>query len=161
MFRLCFVWVYIIKGYFPLGLSLQASAGFVKRIFLRLQDSFLRLPKVVLHKGKQNGLFRVLLSYNFLRQCAVLSLSNSGRLEMTDQRFKQARQRSKTGLAIGLFCGTNFQVLRSYNFIFGYLIRARQKRFKRVLIRTDFLSLQVGGIFISGFFAPFFNEELL
>ena len=153
MFRLCFVWVYIIKGCFPLSFSLQASAGFVKRIFLRLQDSFLRLPKVVLHKGKQNGLFRVLLSYNFYDNVpSFLYLIVKGLERLTT--FSSRR-------AIGLFCGTNFQVLHSYNFIFGYLIRARQKRFQRVLIRTDFLSLQVGGNFISDFFAPFFKEELL
>ena len=76
MFRLCFVWVYIIKGFCPLIrgkqtlvcegfavrgerfaplLSLQASAGLVLRIFLRLWEIFSRLPEVVLYKGKQNG----------------------------------------------------------------------------------------------------------
>ena len=73
MFKLCFVWVYIIKGCFPLSFSLQASAGFVWRIFLRLWEIFSRLPEVVLHKGKQNGFLWVLLSCNFLRQWAVLS----------------------------------------------------------------------------------------
>ena len=87
MFRLCFVWVYIIKG-FAFLLSLQASAGFVWRTFLRLWEIFSRLPEVVLHKGKQNGLFRVLLSYNFLRQCAALSLLLSERLGKIDQLFK-------------------------------------------------------------------------
>ena len=94
MFRICFVWVYIIKGFCPL-LSLQASAGFVSARFRTLVGDILTLPEVVLYNGKQNGLFRVLLSCNFLRQCAVLSLYISERLEMTDQRFKQARQRSK------------------------------------------------------------------
>ena len=69
-------------------LSLQASAGFVWCTFLRLWEIFSRLPEVVLHKGKQNGLFRVLLSYNFLRQCAVLSLLLSERLGKIDQLFK-------------------------------------------------------------------------
>ena len=109
MFRICFVWVYIIKGFCPLirgkqtlvyegfavrgerfapCLSLQASAGFVWRTFLRLWEKFSRLPEVVLHKGKQNGLFRALLSCNFLRQCAVLSLLLSERLGKIDQLFK-------------------------------------------------------------------------
>ena len=117
MFRICFVWVYIIKGFCPLIrgkqtlvcegfaicgeqssplLSLQASAGFVWCTLLFAYGRlFSRLPKVVLCKGKQNGLFRVLLSYKFLRQYAVLSLFISERLEMTDQRFKYARQRSQ------------------------------------------------------------------
>ena len=117
MFRICFVWVYIIKGFLPLNkgkanFSLRgvcrpwrANSPFVKlasigrlckRTNVRLWEKFSLLPEVVLHKRKQNGLFRVLLSYNFLRQYAVLSLLGSGRLEMTDQRFKWARQRSKT-----------------------------------------------------------------
>ena len=74
MFILCFVWVYIIKGEFAPCLSLQASAGFVSARFRTLVGDILTLPEVVLYNGKQNGLFRVLLSYNFLRQCAVLSL---------------------------------------------------------------------------------------
>ena len=69
-------------------LSLQASAGFVWRTFLRLWEILSRLPEVVLYKGKPNGLFRVLLSFNFLRQCAVLSLLLSKRLGKTDQLFK-------------------------------------------------------------------------
>ena len=81
------VGIYNLEVSAPL-LSLQASAGFVQRIFLRLWEMFSHLPEVVLHKGKENGLFRVLLSYNFLRQCAVLSLSNSERLGKADHFFK-------------------------------------------------------------------------
>ena len=108
MFRLCFVWVYIIKGFCPLirgkqtlvcegfavrgerfapCLSLQASAGFVS-----VQSHACRIvsyvcPKSFYVKGNKTAL-RVLLSCKFLRQYAVLSLAISERLEMTDQRFK-------------------------------------------------------------------------
>ena len=97
MFGICFVWVYIIKGK-VIPLVKSASIGrLCKRTNVRLWEKFSRLPKVVFCKGKQNGLFRVLLLYKFLRQYAVLSLSLSERLEMTDQHFKQASQRSKNG----------------------------------------------------------------
>ena len=88
MFRICFVWVYIIKGKFPPLFSLQASAGFVWRTFLRLWEILSRSPEVVLHKGKQNGFLRVLLSYNFLRQCAAFRFLLSKRLGKIDQLFK-------------------------------------------------------------------------
>ena len=91
MFRLCFVWVYIIKGKFAPFVKLASIGRLCKRVLVRLWDSFSRLPEVVLHKGKQNGLFRVLLSYNFLRQYAVLLLIVSERLGKTDQLFKKAR----------------------------------------------------------------------
>ena len=88
--------------------SLQASAGFVWRTFLRLWEIFSRSPEVILHKGKQNGLFRVLLSYNFLRQCAVLSFLLAEVLERLTNFSSRRANVEKRGLAIGLFCGTNF-----------------------------------------------------
>ena len=72
MFRLCFVWVYIIVGDCPF-VKLAWGGRLCKRTNVRLWEMFSLLPEVVLYKGKQNGLLRVLLSYNFLRQCAVLS----------------------------------------------------------------------------------------
>ena len=78
-------------------LSLQASAGFVWRTFLRLWEIFSRLPKVVLHKGKQNGLLRVLLSYNFLRQCAVLSFLLAKGLERLTNFSSRRANVKKTG----------------------------------------------------------------
>ena len=93
MFRVCFVWVYIIKGEFVPFVKSAGIGRLCKRTFARLLDSFSHLPEVVLHKGKQNGLFRVLLSYNFLRQCAGLLLIVSERLGKSDQLFKKARQR--------------------------------------------------------------------
>ena len=87
MFRMCFVWVYIIKGNFPF-VKLASIGRLYKRTNVRLWEKVYRLPEVVLCKGKQNGFLRVLLSYIFLRQYAVLSLFISERLEMTDQRFK-------------------------------------------------------------------------
>ena len=85
------------KGEISPLFSLQASAGFVWRTFLRLWEIFSRLPEVVLHKGKQNGLFRVLLSCNFLRQCAVLSFLLAKGLErLTNFSSKRANVK-KTG----------------------------------------------------------------
>lgn len=116
MFGICFVWVYIIKGFLPLnkgktnfslrGVCRPRRANFSLCLACKHRQALFGVyfyacgryshvyPKS-LHKGKQNGLLRVLLSYNFLRQYAVISLIGSGRLEEADQLFKQARQRSK------------------------------------------------------------------
>ncbi len=67
MFRLCFVWVYIIKRFLPF-VKLASIGRLCKCTNVRLWEKFSRLPEVVLSKGKQNGLFRALLSYKFLRQ---------------------------------------------------------------------------------------------
>ncbi len=108
MFRLCFVWVYIIKGEFVPFVKSAGIGRLCKCAFARLWDSFSHLPEDVLHKGKQNGLFRVLLSYNFLRQCAVLSFLLVKGLESLTNFSSRRAYVQKTGLAIGLFCGTNF-----------------------------------------------------
>ena len=160
MFRLCFVWVYIIKGFLPfvklasIGRLCKCTFSYACRIVSYV------CPKSFYIKGNKNGLLRVLLSCKFLRQYAVLSLLVSERLEMTDQRFKQARQRSKNVVWRQVYFVV--QIFRYCTFTTSYSdiesVRSRIA-FRRVLIRTDFLSLQVGGSFISDFFAPFFKEE--
>ena len=149
MFRLCFVWVYIIKGeIYPLCEACEYQQALFGVHFCMLMGEILPLPEVVLHKRESKRLLRVLLSYNFLRQCAVLSLLISGRLEMTDQLFKQARQRSKTGLAIGLFCGAIFQVLHS------------KIEYFRIRIRVE-VNPYVGEIFTRIFLFPIGKEMCL
>lgn len=55
MFRLCFVWVYIIKGEIPL-VKLASIGRLYKRTNVRLWENLSLLPEVVLHKGKQKRL---------------------------------------------------------------------------------------------------------
>ena len=108
MFRLCFVWVYIIKGFLPLCLACKHRQALFGVHFYACGRLFSRLPEVVFCKAKQNGLFRVLLSYNFLRQCAVLSFLLAEGLERLTNFSSRRANVEKRGLAIGLFCGTNF-----------------------------------------------------
>ena len=89
-------------------LSLQASAGFVWRTFLRLWEMFSRLPEVVLHKGKQNaylGFCCRTIFYDNVPSFRFLLAEGLERLTNFSSRRANVKKR---GLAIGLFCGTNF-----------------------------------------------------
>ena len=113
MFRLCFVWVYIIKGKFPL-LSLQASAGFVQRTFLCACgiDSHFN-PKSFYLKGNKtafNGFYCRTIFCDVKPSFRFYIVKGLERLTNFSSRRAYVQ---KTGLAIGLFCGTIFQVLRS------------------------------------------------
>ena len=108
MFRICFVWVYIIKGKFIPFVKLASISEVCLAYIFTLVGDILPLPEVVWYKGKQNGFLRALLPYNFLRQFAFLSLIKSGRLEKIDQLSSRCANVQKRGLAIGLFCGTLF-----------------------------------------------------
>ena len=110
MFRICFVWVYIIKGFCPLirGKQTLVCEGFavrgerfcpllklasIGRLYKCTFSYACRIvsyvcPKSFYIKGNKTAYLGFYCRTNFYGNSAVLSLFISERLEMTDQRFK-------------------------------------------------------------------------
>ena len=89
MFRLCFVWVYIIKGKFVPFVKLASISRLCKRTFSYARGIASHVyPKSFYVKGNKTAYLGFYCRTNFYGNSAVLSLFISERLEMTDQRFK-------------------------------------------------------------------------
>ena len=108
MFRLCFVWIYIIKGEFVPFVKSAGIGRLCKRTFARLWDSFSHLPEVVYIKGNKTaclGFYCRIIFYDVKPSFCLYVAKGLERLTNFSSRRAYVQ---KTGLAIGLFCGTNF-----------------------------------------------------
>ena len=129
MFRLCFVWVHIIKGFFPLIrgkqtlvcerfavrgerfcplLSLQASAGFISVQTCACGRYSPVYPKSFYIKRNKlafNGFYCRIIFYDVKPSFCLYVVKGLERLTNFSSRRAYVQ---KTGFAIGLFCGTNF-----------------------------------------------------